>query len=459
MATRPEDEVFGTFTDPRDANAIAANAGTVAEQVAALLGSEAQRAFHEEITGRLRERRERVSIADRPDVVRFDVGRVRGPQVPVVTKQLLVRAPEDTTVQLLQTRSFSGPSTPIPELPELVVFEKDVSVDEIARVADDVRGRGSEASVNYVTPLRVVVKGRGGPEEATVRLTAEEAPGGDAVCVAVIDTGIVPKVVNGEPSRDDGWLKDVDRRGGTAEDPLNVFPVGNPDGFLDFAAGHGTFVAGVVRQVAPKARLAIYRAVDSDGIGSEVEVARAIIEAVKDGADIVNLSLGAQTLDDQPLLAIEMALEWVAEQNPDVLVVAAAGNDGNSRPSWPAASPRVTAVGSLTARMRPSVWSNRGSWVDCSCVGEGIVSTYVPGKESRELDPDAPDTWDKNAWAVWSGTSFTAPQVAGAVARTMRSGGQSLTPRAALRELLRGRRRLAGFGAVLHLLPGTGARS
>jgi hypothetical protein len=87
-------------------------------------------------------------------------------------------------------------------------------------------------------------------------------------------------------------------------------------------------------------------------------------------------------------------------------------------------------------------------------VGEGVVSTYVEGRESPELDLQ-PDTYGPNPWAFWSGTSFAAPQVAGAVARLRQEGSASVSQ--ALRDLLASGRPLLGYGQAIELLPGTGA--
>ena len=105
---------------------------------------------------------------------------------------------------------------------------------------------------------------------------------------------------------------------------------------LDFAAGHGAFVAGVVQQVAPEAALSVYAAVDSDGVGSELRVAEQLLLAVREGAEIVNLSLGVQTVDDAMPLALTVAFELLEEEGrDDVLLVAAAGNDGGRCPRGP----------------------------------------------------------------------------------------------------------------------------
>jgi len=141
-------------------------------------------------------------------------------------------------------------------------------------------------SVNYITPLGPVMKGRGGPEPTEdSRLYppsfAEAAPSGATVRVAVIDTGITAA------PRSDGWLQGL--AGADNIDLLDDLPQPG-DGFLDFGAGHGTFAAGVVAQVSPATGLDVYRAIDT-GVGSEVDVAVAMVRGVQKGATVLKLSL------------------------------------------------------------------------------------------------------------------------------------------------------------------------
>jgi subtilisin family serine protease len=179
-----------------------------------------------------------------------------------------------------------------------------------------------------------------------------------------------------------------------------------------------------------------------------------MVRAVKDGAPVLNLSLGCRSIDDQPPLAFEAALDAIDEitegREPPVLV-AAAGNFGDSVPVWPAASRRVLSVAALTAQMTPAEWSSRGVWVDVSCVGEGIVSTFVHGDEDPELGGQ--DHYGADPWALWTGTSFAAPQVAGTISWMCRMTG--LPPRWAARRLLRAGTPVPDFGRALSLLPGT----
>jgi hypothetical protein len=332
------------------------------------------------------------------------------------------------------------------------------SPQQLADAAAVLRGNGLDASVSSVTATAPVIKPPpsgppgGGAAVAGFRAEARRRPGGDGgpgepAVVIAIDTGRTREL------RGDGWLNDVPRNDNI--DPLDMFPLPG-DGFLDDAAGHGTFVLGCIRQVAPHADLRVYRAVDSDGIASEVTVACELIRAVKQGgAQIVNLSVGCQTPDDVPPVALKAALEiigeWERETGREVLVVAAAGNFADTRPCWPAAFRRVVSVAALTPDLQGAPWSSSGPRVTCSTIGEGIYSTFVPGREDPQLDPAA-TVFGPDAFAVWLGTSFAAPQIAGALARLYQENGYSL--REALRRLLAAGRPLPGFGQALKILPG-----
>ena len=452
MSARGQDDE-GRFHDPRTDDERARDRQAVTRQ-AALLGRR----------GRGDGRRSALTKAvqarstGREDLVQFELLPIAGRsgEVAVVRGELLMRAvvrEQDPGVWAMVQRSFGAEPEPVAGLLDRVVRWRNAKLGpkQLRNLARLVRAEGYEASVAHVSPLGPIVKGGTGPEP-----TAMTSPPAYSVTttnagprVAVIDTGITAQ------QRGDGWLSGVERTDRNI-DELSVLPdAGDP--YLDFAAGHGTFAAGVVAQVAPSADVAAYAAMDTDGVGSEVRVAESMVEAARDGASVLNLSLGGPTLDNQPLLAVEVALDILGEiereEQREILVIAAAGNDGSRRACWPAASRRVVAVAGLTAAMRPATWSNRGFWVDCSTVGEGLVSTYVQGEESAELDP-SPDVWPSaDSWAVWTGTSFAAPQIAGAVARVMQDAG--VRPREALRQLLEGGRHVPDFGRAVRVLPGT----
>jgi hypothetical protein len=426
----------------------------VRRQVANLTERRRDTRFRQELLESLRNRRRG------KDVVQFDALN-RGEEkfeTLLATGELLVRGADvgNQAVQELIQDGFA--ERPVACLGNRVVqlVKPQVELRELQDRARAVRAAGVEASVNHITPLGPVAKGLGGPEPSIGG--GPFAPDRDAppaaVTVAVVDTGI-------DTPRGDGWLVDVPRTNDNI-DPLDVYP---PSKFLDYGAGHGTFAAGVVQQVFPQASIRMYRALDSDGIGSEVAVACAMVRAVQEGADILNLSLGVhESFEDLEPLAIKVALEIIAEteaaERRQVLVVAAAGNYADDVRCWPAAFPLpVVAVAGLQADLQPAAWSSRGGWVDCATVAEGIVSTYVVGEESPEADPTEPDKFlAPDPWAVWSGTSFAAPQIAAAVARICQEEGLGRRPRDAFEELRRrgGQPAGAGFGGfTVELLPGT----
>ncbi|KQR16993.1 S8/S53 family peptidase [Cellulomonas sp. Leaf334] len=343
-----------------------------------------------------------------------------------------------------------------------LVTSEDRTAQDLDDIATELRSRGFAASLTHITPCSPVIKSRslGGPAPADGLVPFADYPvvdagSGPVARVAVIDTGIV-----GAP-RTDGWLQSVERH--RRDDPdthgnennIDLLDVEPRDGLLDFSDGHGTFVSGIVAQVAPSADIAVYRALRGGGAGSELDVACAMVRAVKAGAQVLNLSLGCQTRHDQPSLAIAAALDWIGEfertHDAEVVVVAAAGNYGDTAPVWPAAFRRVVSVAALASDLRATPWSSHGFWVDCSTVGEGIQSTFVEGTESYEFTGE-PDTFGPNAFAHWSGTSFAAPQVTGAIARAMHEHG--LGPREAFRWLMARGRAIPDFGQALSILPG-----
>lgn len=316
------------------------------------------------------------------------------------------------------------------------------------------RDRGVACGWNHVVALAWRMKGGDTPEPADALLAAGRVTG-DGTLVVVIDTGIDAAAIadgHGEqPRRTDGWLNGVrladdDRR---HVDPLDLV---EPVERLDLAAGHGTFVAGVIRQTDPSADVVMIRALDTEGLSCEGRIAEAVQRAAAiftehGGPGVLNLSFGLESVDDSEPIGLRTALDTLPD---DVLVVAAAGNGDTGIPMWPAASKRVLGVASLDERGRPSAWSNRGHWVDFSAQGEGVLSTFVAGTEAEGsgeegdlYDPD-PDTFEgPDARALWSGTSFATAKVTGLLARSIESG---TSPAQAVRTLRERGTYVPGFG-------------
>jgi hypothetical protein len=310
------------------------------------------------------------------------------------------------------------------------------------------RGANFRASANHVAMLGGTAKGGATPKATTATptpLTSEPSTTpSEGPMVVVIDTGID----RGAQDRTDSWLRWVTPIAADRDiDPLDLLdPRSNlgPDGRLDLGAGHGTFVAGVISQVEPRANVTMLRAIDTDGVCSEAQIADAICRAGKlfreygNGRGVLNLSLGIESADGREPIALRAALDTLP---PEVLVVAAAGNSAAGIPLWPAASKRVLGVASLTRNGTPSDWSNFGSWVDFAARGEGVVSTFVVGKETKntgdigdpfDVNPD--EYFAPNPYAVWTGTSFSTPKVTARLA-TLLTDDPALTRAGAQQKL------------------------
>ncbi|MEV4708433.1 S8 family serine peptidase [Actinoplanes sp. NPDC049316] len=317
----------------------------------------------------------------------------------------------------------------------------EVLLADVARL----RKAGIRANINPVVPLGYVIKGSSYPGLTVPPRPFATAGATQPVRVAIVDTGLAPQ------PRTDAWDTGVVAKG---TDPLNVLaPLDRNDWF----SGHGTFGAGIVRQIAPDCEVVVYRYTSADGLGTDEAAADMLIRAADDAAGkrlVINASFGAPAVGGVPPLAMQEAVAYISATYPDVLVVASAGNDGRDLPLYPAAFPGVKAVGALTSDLSPASFSNRGSWVHCSTVGVGIVSTFVEGLLPPEPGLGTDILFAANAWATWSGTSFTAPQISAAVA-ALCGEDATLTPRTAFDRLIAGRPTVNGFGAVVHLLPGT----
>jgi subtilisin family serine protease len=109
-------------------------------------------------------------------------------------------------------------------------------------------------------------------------------------------------------------------------------------------------------------------------------------------------------------------------QQQGVVVVASAGNDGTCRPSYLAAIPGVVSVGAIGPD-GPAWFSNYGSWVRACAPGVSVVSSFFKAFDGSEVPSGGRDIDKFASWATWSGTSFSAPAVIGALAREMRLRG------------------------------------
>jgi cyanobactin maturation PatA/PatG family protease len=133
---------------------------------------------------------------------------------------------------------------------------------------------------------------------------------------------------------------------------------------------------------------------------SQLDLARAIESAVEKGAHVVNISGGQLTDAGEADVWLHNAIRLCCDRN--VLVIAAAGNDGCECLHVPAALPNVLAVGALDRRDRPMNFSN---WGEAYRTG-GVMA---PGEDILGAKPGGGTTRA-------SGTSFATPLVSGAAA-------------------------------------------
>lgn len=242
---------------------------------------------------------------------------------------------------------------------------------------------------------------------------------GQGVTVAVLDTGV-----------DTSHLDLIDNLNlaDGYDFVSNAESAGDDDGRdsnpLDLDSNnHGTHVAGIIAAVGDNARgitgvahaatIMPLRVLGADGNGTDADVAAAIYYAAglanaagvvpSRRADIINLSLGSTDVSTTMANAIDAAID------AGIIVVAAAGNNGNDELFYPAAQERVIAVSSVTDHKTLSSFSNYGAFIDVAAPGGGdylndgfqggILSTiYATEYDERE------------------GTSMAAPHVSGVIA-------------------------------------------
>lgn len=249
--------------------------------------------------------------------------------------------------------------------------------------------------------------------------------------LAVLDTGLV------EPDLLRLWhpelLAATVRSGVNVQLPGDIdhiHPVAGSDE-LAHEAGHGTFIAGVVRHVAPDLVVRVRAVLEPSGFGDDVHIAAGVLAVA--AVPVLSMSFAGATFDDLSTPCLAAA---IASLPASVIAVAAAGNNADdSRPYWPAAFPGVVAVAAVeedpTRGVVPAPYSNTGPvapaspvapWVDACTWGSDVIGPYVAG--DYPTGPGAGDVTrftDDHPFARWSGTSFATPVVAAAIAQQVRA--------------------------------------
>jgi hypothetical protein len=167
----------------------------------------------------------------------------------------------------------------------------------------------------------------------------------------------------------------------------------------EFSGGHGTQIAGIIAAqtnntigiagLLPGVKVMNLRAGTSQGYLEEDDVARAILYALNNGAQIINMSFG----DIVVSRFLQDVIEYAYSQG--AVLIASAGNSGSNEIHYPAGFPQTISVGATSFNDQPADFSNWGHTVDLVAPGVGIVAPKRGG-----------------GYNMVQGTSFSAPMVA-----------------------------------------------
>ena len=327
-------------------------------------------------------------------------------------------------IQLAVTKIFGVEIEPVKQLhilPEepVIVSEEEKNQEKIDFLESiKTKARISRPTPSDQTPWGVALI----YNNSALALTS----GGTGVNVAVLDTGVLKT------------HPDLKSRVKQCKD-FTVLRILVKDGSCDDKHGHGTHVSGIILAdagsdklgiygVAPEANLFSYKVCGNDGSCWADDIAYAIRVAVDNGANVINMSLGA----DAESSLIREAMNYAVLK--DVLIAAAAGNDGPYPASidYPAANIGAIAVGAIDISISVPDWSSRGI--------NSITQPYVV--EEKDMEFGAPgvsieSTWKNGGYAVLSGTSMASPHISGLAAKFWQSIALEGTKASATRDLLR----------------------
>ena len=291
-------------------------------------------------------------------------------------------------------------------------------------------------------------------------------PDGPRPGIAVLDTGVgrhpwfgVGAPVINYAVTDDLVLEVLpDPLAGPATETAE--PVG-PDfsllGALGSHVGHGTFIAGLLRQGCPAATVHAVAIMGADGVVAERTLIKGLT-AVADRAEaepewiqaaVLSLGYYSESVEDEQYNS-SVKVQLLRLARAGVAVFCAAGNDATEQPSYPAAfaatDPFTTdrelvplvSVAATNADGTLALFSNDGPWVTASAVGVGVVSTLptdldgsdqpvrltrgpVGGRARGAIDPDG----FRAGFASWNGTSFATPILAASYVAALARRGLS----------------------------------
>jgi serine protease len=278
-----------------------------------------------------------------------------------------------------------------------------------------------------------------GAPQAWANVAADGAPGGKGVIVAVLDTGVA-YANRGRFRRSPDFGRYTFVKG---YDFVDKSP------YAYDRNGHGTFVASTIAEatnnrygltgLAFAARIMPVRVLDSEGEGEASTIAEGVMFAVKHHAQVINLSLEFSpgvTASDIPELI--RALNYAHRHN--VLVVAAAGNEGHAAIAYPARAPNVVSVGATTEHGCLADYSNDGTGLTLVAPGGGADANLPgdpncfpekpPGRDVYQVTFTGSSYTRFGLPSGYEGTSMATPHVAATAALIIASGvlGRHPTP-------------------------------
>ena len=249
------------------------------------------------------------------------------------------------------------------------------------------------------------------------------AAGGDSsVVVAVIDTGVD---YTHEDLKDNIWVNTKEIPGNGIDDDGNGYiddvygvdlETGRDSGMDD--NGHGTHVAGIIAAsnnhigvvgLAYNVKLMPIKAGMASGFFNQSQIAKGILYAYNNGADVINMSFGGSA----STIAVQDALETAYTR---CVLVAAAGNDAMPNEGRPITAPTYPAALSyVMGVMSVDMWGVESGFTnyDVAAYSSMEYEVYAPGSQILSTIPG-------NRYATWSGTSMAAPYVS-AMAALLRS--------------------------------------
>ena len=230
-------------------------------------------------------------------LVRNDDGQVDAFERVAHQLHLEYRRREDHGRPMLKGKG-SELAGPLPPAARFHVYSDEPLEDVLRRLEDHAHGE-FEATPNHVL-FGLVLWGMdpyGDPRPPKRNEKISLGGDGAGVSVAIVDTGVprgyqmnpVLAAVETWPSEEEPWEYD-------GPQPTLVSP-----------QGHGSFVAGVVRQAAQNADLKSYRVLDSDGVTDEWYLGHQLALVLSGGARVINLSLGTTTRTDRKLVGLSAA--------------------------------------------------------------------------------------------------------------------------------------------------------